>query len=152
MLSEIIVAWFISHTTIASVLGDWFVINNTVKHNSCQLYKGQAHNLFGNICEDSLADLFTAVKTMQAFVILNLLLSTVYVFTTIAAPNTKGFRLLTVFVIFVVSTVTTIMWHTTGRSYDIPPTIHINYYGVGWVFQLVTAISCIIAGAIILNN
>lgn len=141
---QIILCWFISHSAIASVLGDWYVIKDDVLHDGCQLYKGAGHNLFGSICGEPLDHAITTTDTLKTFVVLNLILSTVLFYNTLIVPKMKFFRALTSFVLFVFATIISIIWHTTTKSDTIPHVAHINFFGVGCIFQILVAVFSLI--------
>lgn len=146
MLEHVVIAWFISQATMASVLGDWFFITKGSTVGDCTVYKGDAHNLFGNICDDPVASLINTSKALRSMAIANVALAVVLIFTTIIRPNMKLFKIVTAFVIFCMSLLVTILWHTTSKSNELPEDV--NYFGVGWYFQLVVSVfsaaSCIV--------
>lgn len=144
MIKHLIIAWFLSQASMASVLGDWFVITKNDTFDNCIVYKGNGHNLFGSICDENITALIGIAGTLQGLVLANVSLSVILVFTTIVRPNMNFFRFVTAFLIVIMSTMTTILWHTTHKEIN---TEYIRYTGVGWYFQLATIIfsitSCI---------
>ena len=132
-----ITAWFLSQAAMASVLGDWFFIKKDNTTGDCQIYKGDAHNLFGNICDQSIKDIEPTVQTLQALVCTNLALSVIYFFATYLKEEMIFFKILLSFVVFVIGLITCILWHTTDKE-NMPSGV--NYFGVGWYFQLVVVV------------
>lgn len=143
MLEQIILAWFISQATMASVLGDWFLITKGSTVGDCTVYKGDAHNLFGNICDDPVSTLIHTAVALRSMAIANVILATVLFFSTILLSKMKLFKIVTAFVIFIMSLFITIIWHTTDKSNTLPEDV--NYFGVGWYFQLIVAVLSVVS-------
>lgn len=144
---------FLSHAAIASVLGDWFYIKrDTVENGSCHLYRGDAHNLFGNLCDNAISDLESTVNTLQALVCANLAFSVVYLFANFLKWNEmKMFKLLLGLTIFVGGIITCILWHTTDKS-KLPPDDVVNYFGVGWWMQLLVVIFSLVVTLLVFTE
>lgn len=150
MIEQIIISWFLTQATMSSVLGDWFFVSKTVDiDNNCTIYKGDAHNLFGNICYANVTEIIDIAKTIQVFILANLALSVILFFTLISKPNMKIFKMLTSFLIFIFSTISTILWHTTHKEIDDE---EINYFGVGWYFQVAAVVFSGVFSVVVFAN
>lgn len=132
---HIINSLFLSQSALASVLGDWFFITKNNSTSSCHIYYGDAHNLFGNICGKSITDLEPTAKTIQAFISTNLALAVIHFFATYLRKDMKIFNIILSLIIFTIGLISSILWHTTDKE-NMPSDDVINYYGVGWIFQV----------------
>lgn len=150
MITQVIISWFLTQATMSSVLGDWFFVQKTVIiDNNCTIYKGDAHNLFGNICDANVTEIIDIAKTIQGFILANLALSIILFFTLMSKPNMKVFKMLTSFLVFIFSTISTILWHTTHKEIDDE---HINFFGVGWYFQVAVVLFSGVFSAVVFSS
>jgi hypothetical protein len=134
-MAQVINAWFLSQSAIATVLGDWFYIDSDHTSGTCTVYNGDAHNLFGNVCNQSLSELNPTFTTIQGFIITNLALSIIYFLSVYVNPEKIWFKMILGLVMFIIGIITTILWHTTEKT-NIPVGNSANYYGVGWFFNI----------------
>lgn len=134
-MAQIINAWFLSQAAMASVLGDWFYMKDDFTSGTCTVYKGNAHNLFGNICNDSIADLNSTVTVIQGLILANVALSVIYFFSVYMKPENRWFKLILGLIIFILGIISSIIWHSTDKSTFTVDSVT-NYYGIGWFLNI----------------
>lgn len=134
-MSQITIAWFLSQSTMATVLGDWFFIKHYYSTGTCTLYDGDAHNLFGTLCGVDLTDINSTVASIQGMILANMALSIMLFFAVYFKPDLKIFKMVVALIMFILSSTSSILWHTIDKD-TLPDTVDIvNYYGVGWYFN-----------------
>lgn len=143
-MAQVIATWFLTQATMASILGDWFFIKEDYSDDFCNVYKGDGHNLFGKMCGKQLTESKPIVQALQGMILTNLALSILLFFTTITKPTMVLYKLATSVVIMILGIIVVALWHTTNKG-DVISSDIVNYFGVGWVFQLVTVFFAFVA-------
>ena len=143
-MAQVIIAWFLAQSTMATVLGDWLYITEHLVVSDCHGYKGDAHNLFGNVCGTLLVDINSTVKTIQGLVLTNMALSVIYFFGVYMKPDNRWFKLILGLFIFTTGIISTVLWHTTDNESNVLNSVT-NYYGIGWFFNIIVVVLAFIA-------
>jgi hypothetical protein len=137
--------FMVAHFAMAATMGDWFVFKKTTDVSigtggvNCTVYKGEAYNLFGSMCGISISTAEEYMTTLQIILPSAFAFSLVLFFLmTLKRLGTNMIRI-TAFIIIVLELTACILWQTSTRV-DLPIDSSVNYYGVGWIMTIVTAI------------
>lgn len=136
-------SFMIAHFSMGAVLGDWvtfcerLIISFGTETGPCTVYKGEAYNMFGTLCGIALSDVEKYMATIQILLAVAFGFSMILFFLVAFKRLDRAMIRLTTLIILALEVASVVLWMTSTRV-DLPP--ELNYYGIGVIFSIVTAV------------
>lgn len=136
-------SFMIAHFSMGATLGDWFTVPETTdvtfgsEHISCKVYKDEAYNMFGSMCGLGIATVEKYMATLQILLSVAFGFSMILFFLVAFKRLDKRMIRLTLLIILTLEVASSVLWLTSPRV-DLPTDF--NYYGMGVIFSIITAV------------
>lgn len=136
-------SFMIANFSMGALLGDWFTVPKTKEVTfgsdqiSCTVYKNEAYNMFGSICGLEIATVEKYMATMQILLSVGFGFSLILFFLVAFKRLDKKMIRLSLLVIVTLQVTSLVLWL---RSHRVNLPSDFNYYGMGTIFSIITAV------------